>query len=273
MKLLKYFLQQIMFRNVLFQGQYRGRFRGLFQNRFQNRFRNKCHEQIGSFSHSCLQSPKGRTQDIKVSDQQRKNFQIKTVALTFDDGPHPENTPAILKLLKLYDFKATFFLQGNLLRKYHQLGRMIVEQGHEIGNHTYEHIDIKKCSYNKFHDSVLKTEKLISSIYKKHNKKYRKLIRTPYGSINFKLLYYILRHKYLLVSWNKDSRDSFIRNDKDLIKYFQSYEIYDGDIILFHEDYNHTVKALPEILYSLNEQGVRSVPVSFLSTTRFLAGI
>ena len=64
----------------------------------------------------------------------------KAVYLTFDDGPIPEVTPWVLELLDKYDIKATFFMVGDNIRKYPDIFRMVVERGHRIGNHTFNHI-------------------------------------------------------------------------------------------------------------------------------------
>ena len=63
-----------------------------------------------------------------------------SVYLTFDDGPIPESTPYILKTLREFDIKATFFVVGDNVHKYPDLYRQILEDGHQVGNHTYNHI-------------------------------------------------------------------------------------------------------------------------------------
>ena len=83
----------------------------------------------------------------------RMDKQDHSVYLTFDDGPIPESTPFILETLKKYNIKATFFMVGDNVRKYPELYRQIVEAGHRVGNHTFNHIGgfkhtIKTYSYN-----------------------------------------------------------------------------------------------------------------------------
>lgn len=70
----------------------------------------------------------------------RMNKNEKSVYLTFDDGPIPEITPWVLDLLDKYDIKATFFMVGDNVRKHPEEFRMVVERGHRIGNHTFNHI-------------------------------------------------------------------------------------------------------------------------------------
>ena len=76
------------------------------------------------------------------------NREEKRIALTFDDGPHPRYTPKILSMLEKYDVKATFFMIGSNARLYPDIARKVLKAGHEIGNHTYSHVYISKCTNN-----------------------------------------------------------------------------------------------------------------------------
>ena len=161
----------------------------------------------------------------------------------------------ILKELAKRDIKAIFFVLGCKLEEYPELGHLIIEHGHLIGNHTYEHLNIKKCSYGEYKRSIEKAEKYISSIYSHSN--YRLLFRPPYGSFSIRQLFYVLFSKYLLINWTIDSRDSFILKASDLLKYCKKIEMRNGDILLFHEDYCQTVEALPEILDHIYQKGFK----------------
>ena len=74
----------------------------------------------------------------------------KAVYLTFDDGPIPEVTPWVLDLLDQYEIKATFFMVGDNVRKYPDIFRMVIEHGHRIGNHTFNHIRGFEYSANDY---------------------------------------------------------------------------------------------------------------------------
>lgn len=175
------------------------------------------------------------------------------LVLTFDDGPHPTNTSDILQTLAERNIKAIFFVTGCQLKKYPELGRKIVEYGHLIGNHTYDHLNIKKCTYSEYKKSIEKTEENISLLYS--DRKYQKLFRPPFSSFSIRLLVYIFFSRYLLVNWTIDSRDSFILQADSLVKYVNNLKLCNGDILLFHEDYSQTVEALPEILDHIQDQG------------------
>ena len=181
------------------------------------------------------------------------------IAITFDDGPHPEFTPNILEILKARNIKATFFVLGLHLNKYLDFGKMIIQDGHEIGNHTFDHIDIKNHKIKDLQKSFQKTDMLISKL-QNYNKK--KIIRLPYGRFDLRLLLYALRHDIFIVGWTTDPMDSFIRNPSQLIDYVESLHIKNGDILLFHEDYKHTVQALPELLDRLIARGFKFLTIN-----------
>jgi peptidoglycan/xylan/chitin deacetylase (PgdA/CDA1 family) len=194
-----------------------------------------------------------------------RNPFAKGVSITFDDGPHIKNTEKIVKILNERSIKSTFFILGSQLEAFPDLGTLISENGHELGNHTFNHTNIKAGRLNEFNESVMKTEQLISK-YSKNN--YRKIFRPPYGTLNPSLLLYMIFREYLLVGWTIDSRDSFVTDTKHLVNYVADLSIRNGDIILFHEDYSHTVAALPDILDALIDRGFKFLPVSQLNSMR-----
>lgn len=183
------------------------------------------------------------------------------VALTFDDGPHPEHTPQILEILRKNDIKATFFLLGSQIKMYPEIVKKIIDQGHEIANHTFSHEDLRVLNKSIFYDAVLRVEKILDSF--RDTDDYH-LFRTPYGRFNLKLLWLTRKYGLKLVGWTKDSQDSYIRNSEELVNYINSLPVYGGDILLFHEDYTHTVEALPEIICNLIGRKIRFATVGQL---------
>lgn len=97
----------------------------------------------------------------------------KTLYLTFDDGPHPEVTPFILGELKKYKAFATFFCIGNNVKKYPEHYKDIIEDGHRIANHTFDHLNGWKTSDNIYLENIAKAAGIIDS----------NLFRPPYGRI------------------------------------------------------------------------------------------
>ena len=107
----------------------------------------------------------------KVSELWRMDENEHSVYLTFDDGPIPESTPFILKTLREFDIKATFFVVGDNVRKYPELYKQIVDEGHGIGNHTFNHLGSARHSIRTYEKNVAKCDELIHS----------DLFRPPHG--------------------------------------------------------------------------------------------
>lgn len=179
----------------------------------------------------------------------RMDKQDHSVYLTFDDGPIPESTPFILETLKKYNIKATFFMVGDNVRKYPELYRQIVEAGHRVGNHTFNHIGgfkhtIKTYSYN--------TEKANAYIHSN-------LFRPPHGWMRLDQ-YAWLGRKYRIVMWDLVTRDySKWVTAEDVLNNVKHYA-RNGSIITFHDSLKSIDKlhfALPASIEWLRAQGYK----------------
>jgi peptidoglycan-N-acetylglucosamine deacetylase len=186
----------------------------------------------------------------------------KGVALTFDDGPHPVHTLKIIEILSKRNIRATFFLLGSQIKTYPEVTKALVDGGHEIGNHTYAHNDLKKNSLRGFFQAVILTENEIDKLIP--STEGIRLLRTPYGRFSLKLLWYARKYHLKLVGWTVDSNDSYIIEVSQLCEYMQQLSIKKGDILLFHEDYLHTIEALPNILDHLMAKGIQFFTVGEL---------
>ena len=171
----------------------------------------------------------------------------KAVYLTFDDGPIPEATPYILDTLREFGAKATFFMVGDNVRKYPELYKRILAEGHQVGNHTHNHIGgirhtIKEYSYN-----VEKANAYIQSHY----------VRPPHGWMRLSQ-YAWLSRKYKIVMWDLVTRDySKWLTAEDVVNNVKRYA-RNGSIITFHDSLKSIAKlrtALPESLQWLKDQG------------------
>lgn len=188
----------------------------------------------------------------------------KYIALTFDDGPHPKYTDMILDILKENDAKATFFVIGKNAQQYPELILRENEEGHEIGNHTYSHPDMKGISVDKAVEEIMLTQDVISDITGKRPT----LFRSPGGIFSDELVLILesIECKPVLWSWRQDTRDWALPSVKSIVDTVIN-NIRDGDIILFH-DYNMkgspTPDALKIILPKLKEMGYNFVTVSEL---------
>lgn len=177
----------------------------------------------------------------------RMNKNEKAVYLTFDDGPIPEITPWVLDLLDKYHIKATFFLVGDNVRKHPEEFKMIVERGHRLGNHTFNHIQgLKYLSYN-YLANVNKADELIKS----------NLFRPPHGWMRW-AQYMVLRNRYTIVMWDLVTRDYSKRlNGPQVLNKVKKY-VRNGSIITFHDSLKSEKNlkyALPRAIEWLKEQG------------------
>ena len=188
----------------------------------------------------------------------------KTIALTFDDGPHPRYTKQILDILEKYGVKATFFFVGQNIEYYPEVARAVVDAGHEIGNHTFSHPSVKGLLPQKIDEEIQSTQEIIFEITGQKPK----VFRAPGGIYDGAVLDMAEKHglKPVLWSWRQDTKD-WSKPSVDYIVNTVVNNLRDGDIILFH-DFNvspsPTPAALEIILPQLIEKGYSFVTVSEL---------
>ncbi|HEY2123990.1 MAG TPA: polysaccharide deacetylase family protein [Chthoniobacterales bacterium] len=196
------------------------------------------------------------------------------VTLTFDDGPDPDWTPKILDILKAANVKAAFFVVGKNAENYPALVRRIVDEGHEIGNHTYYHPNLAVCWPEHIRLELNATQLLLESITGRATT----LFRPPYAAdtspsqlSELAPLQIAQDLDYLVVLENIDPQD-WARPGADIILQRIKQQRRDGNIILLHDaggDRSQTVEALPRILDWLHTRGDTVVPLStLLGTTR-----
>lgn len=170
-----------------------------------------------------------------------------SVYLTFDDGPIPESTPFILETLRRFNAKATFFMVGENVLRYHDLYNQIVKEGHQVGNHTFNHIGAFKHWTMTYGMNTAMANDLIKS----------HLFRPPHGWMRHSV-YRCLQHKYKIVMWDLVTRDySKWMTADDVVHNVKRYT-RNGAIITFHDSLKSIDKlktALPESLQWLQDQG------------------
>ena len=186
----------------------------------------------------------------------------KLVALTFDDGPHKYRTDEILDVLKKYNVKATFFVVGVMAKEYPDIIRREIAEGHEIGNHTYSHLNMRCLDEKTLECEIELTEKAIFEACE-----YRpKLFRPPEGWCNKSIASVAGKMDYNVILWNIDTLD-WAHTDSKKIYEGVIDSIEPGSIILFH-DYvtgkSPTPDALEMIIPELLANGYRFVTVSEL---------
>ena len=189
-----------------------------------------------------------------------KTEKEKVIALTFDDGPHPEYTPFVLQLLKNHNATATFFCIGKEVEKYPEILKSIKDEGHTIGNHSYSHsltIDFKgtKC----WIEELKQTEKAIRDVLEEDVR----LFRPPYGVTTPHLAKAISFTKHTVIGWNIRSFDKGIK-DTDLILKRIKKQVKPGGIILLHDTHANAPYILENLLLFLREQNYTTVSINRL---------
>ena len=171
----------------------------------------------------------------------------RAVYLTFDDGPIPESTPFLLDTLHHYGAKATFFMVGDNVRKYPQLFERIKAEGHQVGNHTHNHISGFPHSIKDYMYNVERANAYIQSHY----------FRPPHGWMRL-TQYAWLSRKFKVVMWDVVTRDySKWMTADDIVNNVKSYT-RPGSIITFHDSLKAIDKlrtALPQSIEWLMQQG------------------
>ena len=172
-----------------------------------------------------------------------------SVYISFDDGPIPESTPFLLKTLRDFDVKATFFVVGDNVRKYPDLYQQIVDEGHRVGNHTFNHIGGARHSIRTYEKNVQQCDELIHS----------DLFRPPHGWMR-PTQYHRYKNKYRIVMWDLVTRDySKLLSPYDVVRNIHRYA-RNGSIITFHDSLKSIDKlyfALPASLRFLKSQGYK----------------
>lgn len=181
------------------------------------------------------------------------------IALTFDDGPHHSNTHAILDILKREGAKATFFVLGSRVETYPDIVARMAAEGHDVGNHTWEHRGLAKSGKEQALSSLRRTNELISGITGKPCL----LVRPPFGQTNQKVKELIHGQGWHEVMWDSDSRDWENKNpDRILSRVMRS--VSPGSIVLFHDIHPGAAIMLPTLIRAFKNNGYRFITISDL---------
>jgi peptidoglycan/xylan/chitin deacetylase (PgdA/CDA1 family) len=153
--------------------------------------------------------------------------QEPVAALTFDDGPHPEFTPRLLKILDRYGARATFFMVGEAAKKYPGLVRQVAEAGHAIGNHSWDHASFPLITGRERREQIRACANVLASCG-------QRLFRPPYGHQSVASFLDALCLGYKVIAWNVHVEDS-LDHDANLIADRLVSRIHPGSIILLHD--------------------------------------
>lgn len=173
----------------------------------------------------------------------------KVLYLTFDDGPIPEVTPWVLSLLKKHEAKASFFCVGENVEKNPEIFNQILEEGHQVGNHTYNHKNGWASDNLDFFHNVRRCARLVKS----------ELFRPPFGRLKPKQIQFLQRH-YSIVMWDVLSGDFDPQISADQCFNNVANKAKPGSIIVFHDSLKAEAKlrnVLPRVLAHFAMKGYR----------------
>ena len=195
----------------------------------------------------------------------RKNYTYKSfdvdgsyIALTFDDGPSPETTPRLLEMLRQRNIKVTFFVLGNMVAKHPEVLKMIADEGHEIGSHSWSHPQLTRISAAALDKELGNTTEAIFQVTGKRPI----FLRPPYGTMK-PTLRTTIEDKYglTIVNWSVDPNDWKNRNSQAVHDAIMA-QVKPGAIVLSHDIYATTVDAMPRILDELIAKGYKFATLS-----------
>ena len=186
----------------------------------------------------------------------------KIVALTFDAAWGADKTRGIIDLLEKYDADGTFFLVGFWIDKYPEETKLIAEKGLEIGNHSNNHLHMSKLQ----NDEIKKEIESVNVRLQELTGKTPKYFRPPFGEYDNKLLENVAALDMVGVQWSVDSLDWKGLSGEEIAKRVLS-RVHNGAIILFHNNSDHVLDALPIILPKLKADGYKCVSVDELVMT------
>ncbi|GFI22536.1 peptidoglycan-N-acetylmuramic acid deacetylase PdaC [Lachnospiraceae bacterium] len=180
-------------------------------------------------------------------------FEIRRVALTFDDGPHPVYTEKLLDGLKERGVKATFFVTGEHAELHPEIIKRMHNEGHLIGNHTYSHIQLTTSNSEQFKDELIQTNEILHDITGDEIQ----YVRPPYGSWDKK---FETDLNMFPVLWNVDPLDWCTANTSRVASAILN-KVSDNDIILLHDYYETSVDAALVVVDALTKEGYEFVTV------------
>ena len=183
--------------------------------------------------------------------QQVGGMRKRRIHLTFDDGPHPTNTPMLLEELRHAGIQATFFVMGKHIET--SLGQELIHRaasdGHQIGNHTYSHPHLTQLTEHQIRYEILKTEQLIGDVDKGI-----KILRPPYGAHNSLVDQVARELGYRLVLWNVDTNDRDPKYHERWVEYaIKQIVTQEQSVVLAHDNRTTTVTRVGALIAQIQK--------------------
>ncbi|MCT8136620.1 polysaccharide deacetylase family protein [Anaerobacillus sp. CMMVII] len=202
---------------------------------------------------------------IKSNTIMKANTDVKLVALTFDDGPESHYTPQILDILKAKGVPATFFVMGKQIEAFPDQMKRMVNEGHGIANHTWNHPNLRRVWTAKVRDEILSTQMQMEKVVGRKPD----LFRPPFGAITKADVAVLNELGLRNIMWSVDTLDWSGLSGDEILKIVER-DITPGGIILQHNFQSHerlldgTIEALPKIIDELRARGYKFVTVQTL---------
>jgi peptidoglycan/xylan/chitin deacetylase (PgdA/CDA1 family) len=204
---------------------------------------------------------------LRYSKLMRGDPNQRQIALTFDDGPHPDTTPKLLAILDRYHVKATFFQVGEMAEKYPDLVRAAVAAGHSIGNHTYHHVSLIKIP----EEDVAREIKSCGEVLRSITGKAPRWLRPPGGDYDPHVAEVSEALGYTMVLWTDDPGDYASPGPRVILSRTLG-TASNGGILLLHDGIQQTVDVLPQIIESLQKQGYQFVTIDAMMAAKQATG-
>lgn len=187
------------------------------------------------------------------------------VALTFDDGPHPEITPRLLDLLSEHQLKATFFVVGRVAEQHPGLLARMVREGHDLGHHSWTHSEPASTTTATLLSEIDQTNALIWE----QAGVVPMIVRPPKGQLTTGKLLSLIAHGERVVLWSVDPKDYAMTSAGPLVRWAREVNLIAGDVVLLHDAHPHCLEAIPVLAARLGALGLGSLPLrAWLPTDR-----
>ena len=182
----------------------------------------------------------------------------RSIALTFDDGPHPEHTPRLLDELARHNVRATFFVVGEEAAKHKHLIERLNREGHTLGHHTWTHADLAVMPSRLVLDEVRRCRELLENVTGEPCN----LFRPPRGHLTFAKTCGLWQHRQQIILWNVDPEDCAMQSSELAINWAQQYAPQGGDIVLLHDDHAQIVPLVSTLLDRVKNQGLNTATIA-----------
>ncbi len=204
-----------------------------------------------------------REQGYKFDKIIRGNLRKKEIALTFDDGPHPIYTLSLLNILRNTRTPATFFVVGKQVVKYPVLVQLEVIEGHEVGNHTYDHVNLTKIPAELIDYELTQCDRAIKNATGSSVRYYR----PPGGDYNGDVIRAAAHLDYVTTLWTDDPGD-YASPGASVVLDRTLKDLEPGAILLLHDGIPETIQILPQLISEARKRGFTFVTISQLAKDR-----